>query len=84
MQIAQNLVHVVAANGRHAPVAKHLEIDSWLWFLASRILMHLNYQTLPSFLLLAVHTVNDGKLDGALETRIVISNSTYEISCAQM
>ena len=46
--------------------------------------MHLNYQTPPSFLSLAVHTVNDGKLDGALGTRIVISNSTYEISCAQM
>ena len=39
---------------------------------------------LPSFLSLAVGTANDGKLDGAWVTRLVISDVAYELSCAHM
>ena len=35
----------------------------------------------PSFLLLEVHTANDGKLDRARGTRLMVS---YELSCMHM
>ena len=39
---------------------------------------------LPNFPSLAVHTANDGKLDGAWGMRLVISDSAYEVRCTHM
>ena len=58
---------------------------------AYRILIHIEYyrsslvaRLPPRFPSMAVCTANDGKLDSARGTRLVISRSAYELSCVHL
>ena len=86
-QISRNLdlVHVVATYAwRHAPAAKTF-IASYLLSQASRINEQSCSQA-PAQLSasLAVYTANNGKLDVAWGTRLVIADSAYELSYAHL
>ena len=52
--------------------------------LRDRFLAGIIYMAPTSFPSLALCTANDGKLDGTWGTRLVISDSAYELSCAHL